>query len=349
MSETKRTPSPLPGLIGAFAAIYLIWGSTYAAIKIGIETMPPFTLAGIRFLTAGVTLYLVLRLRGTPRPAALHWLSGLLLGTLMLAGGNGLVTFAERTVPSGIAAVIIATVPLFMTSLEAWPFRRARLTLGAVVGLVLGFVGVAVLVSPGSGELASIDPRGGVILLVASASWSLGSLLSRSVARPANPLMTAALQMTAGGVMLLGWATVAGEWSRFDPAAVSARSAGALLYLITFGSILALGCYLWLMQRTSAAAVSTYAFVNPLVAVLLGWALVGETIDRRGVIATALIVAAVVSLQGSRWIEVRRRLRPRAPRPSPASPPSPPIAAGPEPAAVCCERTAEGGRYRMSR
>ena len=345
----SRRPA-LPALIGAFAAIYVIWGSTYAAIKIGIETMPPFAMAGIRFFGAGAALYLFLRLRGTAKPAGVHWLSGLLLGTLMLAGGNGLVTYAEGMVPSGIAAVIIATVPLFMTTLEVWPFRRARLSVGTVVGLVLGLVGVSVLVSPGGDSIASISPFGGTILLVAAASWSVGSLLSRSVARPANPMMTAALQMVMGGAMLLGWATVAGEWSRFDPGAVSLRSALALLYLATFGSILALGCYLWLMQKTSAAAVSTYAFINPLVAVVLGWALVGETLDRRAVIATALIVGAVGFLQSARWLAARRRLRsvgaagpveragPVVPAPI-GSVAAPIVAAAVETSQLCCERS----------
>jgi len=291
--------SPL-ALAAAFAAIYLVWGSTYVAIKIGIETMPPFLMAGFRFLAAGAPLYLFLRLRGTVRPSRAHWLGALLIGTLMLACGNGLVTRAEKIVPSGIAAVIIATVPLWMTVLEVWPFRRSTLSVRVIAGLACGLVGVAVLIAPTGDQLGAIDAVGAAMLFLAALSWSIGSLLSRSARLPAQPLMAAAMQMIAGGAVLLLWGTAAGEWTGFAIGDVSLRSVTALIYLITFGSILALGCYVWLLRVTSASAVSTYAFVNPLVALWLGGAIAGEAIGPRAWLATLLIVGGVAFLQGSR-------------------------------------------------
>jgi drug/metabolite transporter (DMT)-like permease len=180
----------------------------------------------------------------------------------------------------------------------------------ALIGLGLGIVGVAVLVAPSGADVHAIHPVGGVVLVLAALSWSFGSLLTRSLRLPSSPLMAVAIQMTAGGAMLILWGTVAGEWSALDLAGVSTRSILALVYLVTIGSIVALGAYVWLMQNVSATAVSTYAFVNPVVAVLLGWALAGETLDARTGTAAALIVCAVVILQGSRArLGPRRRAR----------------------------------------
>jgi len=313
VAKTSPAPASRAVIIASFAAIYLIWGSTYLAIRIGIETMPPFLMAGFRFLGAGVPLYLVLRFRGAERPATTHWRSAIVLGVLMLAIGNGLVTWSERSVPSSIAAVIIGTVPLWMTLLEVWPFRRTSITTGAVAGLTLGLAGVVVLVAPTGSQVAAVDPIAGLGLVIAALSWSLGSLLSRSMALPTSPLLLAAMQMSCGGVVLVLWGTLLGEWSGFDPGAVSLRSALALTYLITFGSIVALGAYAFLIRVTSAAAVSTYAFVNPVVAVVLGSAFAGEVLGPRAVLATVLVVSAVAFLLGKRLIrsagETRRRRR----------------------------------------
>jgi drug/metabolite transporter (DMT)-like permease len=299
-------------LIGSFAAIYLVWGSTYLAIRIGVETLPPFLLAGTRFLAAGIPLYVALRLGGAPRPDRSHWLSAAIVGTLMLAGGNGLVTWAEQSAASSVAAVIIGTVPLWMTTLEAWPFRRARVGPRAIGGLLCGLTGVAILVAPARGEIANVALLPAAALLMAALSWSVGSLLSRSLASPTAPFLTAAMHMMGGGTMLMLWSALAGEWSALDPGAVSGRSIVALLYLTTLGSIVALSAYVWLMRVTSAAAVSTYAFVNPVVAVTLGWAVAGETVSWRTALATALIVGAVAFLQGSRLMRARKR-QPREP------------------------------------
>lgn len=312
MTRTGTRGSPL-ALTAAFAAIYLIWGSTYVAIKIGIETIPPFLMAGTRFVAAGLPLYLFLRWRGTERPSRGNWVGAALIGTLMLAGGNGMVTRAEALVPSGIAAVIIATVPLWMTVLEVWPFKRAGLGVRVIVGLLFGLIGVAILVAPTGDQLSAIHPVGAAMLFFAALSWSVGSLLSRSARPPAHPLMAAAMQMLAGGSVLVLWATLAGEWSEFSLAEVSLRSVAAMAYLITFGSILALGCYVWLLRVTTASAVSTYAFVNPLVALWLGWAIAGESIGARVWLATVLIVGGVAVLQGSSlltsWRHSRRAKR----------------------------------------
>lgn len=281
----------------AFAAIYLIWGSTYLGIRIAIETMPPFLMAGIRFGSAGLILYLFLRIRGVASGRPVHWASALVLGSAMLAGGNGLVTWAEQYVPSGIAAVMIATVPLWMVLLDAWPFRGSRLTPASVTGLIVGFLGVVVLVAPGQDGLSAIHRMGAIALIVAALSWSLGSLGARRLPVPKESLMTAAMQMICGGGVLLVWGLLAGEAAVFDVGAISMRSWIALIYLVTFGSILALGCYVWLMKVSTAASVSTYAFVNPLVAVVLGWLFAGESFGARAIGATALILLAVVFLQ----------------------------------------------------
>jgi drug/metabolite transporter (DMT)-like permease len=311
--ETTLKPASRTKVVASFAAIYLIWGSTYLAIRIGIETVPPFLMAGFRFLGAGVPLYLVLRLRGSERPTRTHWRSAIVLGVLMLALGNGLVTWSERTVASSIAAVIIATVPLWMTMLEVWPFRRASVTAGALAGLALGLAGVVVLVAPTGSHVTAVDPIAGLGLVIAALSWSLGSLLSRSLALPSSPLLLAAMQMTCGGAVLVLWGTLLGEWSGFEPAAVSLRSALAVLYLIAFGSMVALGAYAFLIRVTSAAAVSSYAFVNPVVAVVLGSVFAGEVLGPRALMATVLVIGAVAFLQGTRLLrragEARRRRR----------------------------------------
>lgn len=284
----------------AFAAIYVIWGSTYLAIRIAIETIPPLLMAGARFALAGAILYACVREPTKPAPSLRDWGYAAVVGGLMLAGGNGLVTLAERTVPSGIAAVVIATVPLWMTALSAWPFRTARPGASAWAGVAIGLTGVVLLVAPWRGPEtggAGIEPYGATLLVLAALSWSVGSLLTRARPGRQSPLRFAAMQMIAGGAWMLGAAVVRGEPAAFDPSRVSRESWAAFAYLVTFGSIVALGAYVWLMRVRSAAAVSTYAFVNPVVAVGLGWWLAGEAIDGRTLVATGAIVGAVVLLQ----------------------------------------------------
>lgn len=286
----------------AFAAVYVIWGSTYLGIRIAIETLPPFAMAGARFVLAGALLYTFLRLRGAPRPPLRTWRGALLIGGLMMFGGNGLVTWAQQTVPSAFAALLVATMPLWMVVLDATLHGGPKPGLRISLGLITGMAGVALLVGPSGGGVAL---PGAALLVLAALSWSQGSLLSRTADLPSSPWMAAAMQMLAGGGILLLAASVTGEWARVDLAAVSLRSIGALLYLALFGSIVAHSAYLYLLKTTSASAVATYAFVNPVIAMVLGWA-TGEAIGGRALAGAGLIIGAVAMIH---WARVRARRR----------------------------------------
>jgi drug/metabolite transporter (DMT)-like permease len=292
-------------ILAAFAAIYLIWGSTYLAIRIGLETMPPFFLAGVRFMVAGAVLYGWLRLRGVPRPTDSQWWEATLTGTLMLVCGVGGVTWAEQRVSSGAAALLAATVPLWMTVSDRLSSRSSRSGVRSLLGVALGLGGVAVLVGTSAEDLEAIDPLGAAVILVGAIAWSAGSLRSRRVNLPSQPAMTVAVQMVTAGVVLLVLSSVLREWQHgFSLADVSPRSAIALGYLAVVGSIVALCSYVWLLRQVSAPAVATYAFVNPVVAVALGWALAGEVVGPRTVMAAALIVVAVAVIQSMQWRRV---------------------------------------------
>lgn len=290
------------GIIGAFAAIYLIWGSTYLAIRIGLESLPPFLLAGTRFVIAGGLLYGWLRLRGASRPTDRQWWAAVVTGVLMLVCGVGGVTWAEQWVPSGVAALLVATVPLWMTVIDGALLNRRGGGWGQTTGLGMGLFGVAMLVGVSQRDLGRIDPMGAAAILAGAACWSLGSLHSRRARLPSSPAMTVAIQMISGGIVLLAISSVCREWQDgLDMAAVTVRSVIALLYLAIFGSILTLCCYVWLLRRASAPAVATYAFVNPVVAMALGTAVAGEAFGSRELVATALIVGSVVLLQSRHW------------------------------------------------
>jgi drug/metabolite transporter (DMT)-like permease len=293
----------------AFFAVYVIWGSTYLAIRIGIETIPPFLMAGSRFLVAGVPLVVLALARGAPRPVASEWRAAALVGVLMLVGGNGLVTWAEQTVLSSVAAVLIALVPLWMALFDRVLFRGPPLGPLTLTGIALGFAGVVVLMSGSGADGAPGTFAGRIAVVVASMLWALGSLASRRSVLPRSPMLSVGMQMTVAGAVMLAIAGVRGEWARVDPSAVSARSLLALGYLALFGSIVALSAYLWLLRTTTAAAVSTYAFVNPVVAVVLGWLLGGEHLDGRALVAASLIVSAVLCLYR---VRARPRRRDRA-------------------------------------
>jgi len=315
---TERGPSPL-ALGGGLATVYVIWGSTYLAIRFAVETLPPFLMAGVRFLIAGTLLYGWARWRGVPRATATQWRRATLVGALLLLGGNGLVSLAVTRVPSGLAALLVATVPLWMVLLDALrPGGGGAPPPRVWWGIGLGLVGVGVLVGPASfvsGE--GVDPVGAATLIVASVLWAIGSLVSRGAGLPVSARMSTALQMLSGGVLLVLTGTVLGEWSRVDSAAVSSKSVLALAYLILFGAIAGFSAYVWLLRVATPALVGTYAFVNPVVAVVLGWALAGEAFTPRIAAATLVIVAAVALITG-----VRRR--PRAVRePCPPEPVEP--------------------------
>ncbi len=295
MPDTRpfRRPASRAEIVLAFAAVYVLWGSTYLAIRFGVETIPPFLMAGVRHLTAGTLLFAWLRLRGAPRPEARHWRSAAVIGGLLLLGGNGLVTWAEQRVPSGLAALIVASVPIWMTVLDGLQ-RRQRPHGVVILGLALGLAGIAFLVAPG--ELAGgihVDPLGAAALLTAALLWAVGSLYSKRATLPASTLLATAMEMIAGGLILLATSAVTREWHGFSLAAVSGRSLFALGYLIVAGSLLGFSAYIFLLGATTPARVSTYAYVNPVVAVFLGWLLAGEPVTPRTLIAAAVIVSAV--------------------------------------------------------
>jgi drug/metabolite transporter (DMT)-like permease len=293
----KHAPAQPPRwqVATAFAAIYLIWGSTYLAIRLAIETFPPFLMASIRFLVAGIILYVWSRLRGASQPARSHWLSAAVVGGLLLLGGNGGVVWAEQHVPSGLTALLIGTVPLWMALLDWLRRDGAKPSNGVIVGLTLGFLGMALLIGPV--ELAGgdhVDLAGAAVLILASLSWATGSLYSRRAQLPASPLLATAMEMLAGGALLLIASLLVGEWARFDSSALSLRSWLALGYLIVFGALVGFTAYIWLLRVSTPAHVSTYAYVNPVVAIFLGWAFAGEPLTARTLLAAAVIVAAVV-------------------------------------------------------
>jgi drug/metabolite transporter (DMT)-like permease len=285
---------PVAKLAAAFAAVYVIWGSTYLAIRFAIETMPPFLMAGTRFVVAGGLLYVWAVVRGAARPHGAHWLTAVVIGTLLLMGGNGAVTWSEQRIPSGVAALLIAITPCWMVLLDWLRPGGVRPTAQVVVGLMLGLGGIALLVGPESLLGGSrVDPVGALVLVVGSMCWATGSIYSRHASVPASPSLAVGMQMLCGGAVLLVVGALAGDFSRLDVSAVSLRSGLAFVYLILFGAIVGYSAYIWLLRSTTPARVSTYAYVNPVVAVLLGSALGGESIALRMLVAALVIVGGV--------------------------------------------------------
>jgi drug/metabolite transporter (DMT)-like permease len=292
--ETAPQPRAWKVLL-AFAIIYFVWGSTFLAIRVGVREVPPFLLAGLRFLVAGLVLYLWMRARGTPSPTRRQWGAATLLATLIFVLDYGLLFWAEKRVPSGIAAVMMATIPVFMAIAEIVVLRTQRLTLRLGLALLVGLAGVGVLVgrSVGVGE-APVDTAGACALIVAAVSWSVASALSRKLPSPTSKVMSSGTQMLAGGVLLLLASATLGEFSGFHPQAVSRGAWLALAYLIVAGSIVGFTAYVWLIHHESPTKVGTYAYVNPLVAVLVGYFLGGEAIGLRTIVGTLLVLVSVV-------------------------------------------------------
>jgi len=282
-------------LLIAFAAVYIVWGSTYLAIRIGIESLPPLILAGIRHLTAGLLLYPAVRWKTAIRPTAANWRAAVVTGFLLLFLGNGGVSLAEQTVPSGVAALLVATVSLWLVFLD-WLRPRGHQPVPRVVfGLVMGFAGMALLVGPAHlGGSQRIDPGGAAILVFASFSWACGSLYAKHGGMPSSPMLGVALQSLTGGAILLIAAFFAGEYHAFQFAGVTLRSWLAMGYLIVFGSGIGFSAYLYILHKSTAARVGTYAFVNPVVALFLGWLIASEPITLRTALAAAVILTAVV-------------------------------------------------------
>ena len=295
---TRSLPLPVLSLrlqiALAFLSIYTIWGSTYLAIRFAIETFPPFLMAAIRFLIAGGALYTWMRLRGAQRPTRANWKAATIIGGLLLLGGNGGVTKAEQVIPSGLTAVLITIVPIWMALLELLQKNRVVPTPQVVLGLVLGFGGVILLVGPGDLAGGGLNPLWVGVLLFASLSWAIGSVYSRKASLPKTPLLGSGMEMLAGGVLLLLVSLVSQEWVGFQPSNISFLSLISFLYLLVFGSLIAFSSYVWLLTKTTTARVSTYAYVNPVVAVFLGYFLAGEQLTLRTLLASTMIVIAVV-------------------------------------------------------
>lgn len=293
----------------ALLTVYVVWGSTYFAIAVMIETLPPLLAAGTRYLTAGalmlggiVAMASWRRIRSADarfeRPSLVQWRAAAIVGTLLLLGGNGGVVLSELFIPSGIAAVLVATVPIWLALFDA--LLTGRRPSGLVIGGVLaGIVGVAVLLVPVEG-LEQLDPLGVGLVVVAAIAWAIGSLYARRAPLPPNGLLATGMEMLAGGAALALVGLALGELGRADPSSFSLRSLAAVAYLIVFGSILAFSAYTWLLAHAPVSTVATYAYVNPIVAVALGALLLGEELSPRTLIASAVVIAAVVAMVSGR-------------------------------------------------
>jgi len=291
----------------AFAIIYLVWGSTFLAIRIGVREVPPFLLAALRFAAAGAILFGWTSIRRDRMPAPRQWASATLLASLIFVGDYGLLFWAEQRVPSGIAAVMLATIPAFMAVSEIAILRTQRLTVRLALALLIGIGGVAVLAgrSLNLGD-APIDPAGAAALLVAAISWSVAAALSRKLPLPESKAMSSGAQMLAGGVLLGFTSAALGEFHRFEPGAVSRGAWLALAYLIVFGSVVAFTAYVWLLHHESPTRVGTYAYVNPVVALAVGYFLGGEPLGPRTVLGTLLVlvsVAVITTAKARRTVE----------------------------------------------
>ena len=288
-------------ITAAFASIYLVWGSTYLAIRFAIETIPPFVMGGIRFIVSGALLYAWSRYRGTAAPTRTHWRNAVIAGGFLLLGGNGAVIWAEQFVPSGLTALLVSILPFWLVIIE-WVRPPRRRPSGAILfGLIVGFIGIVVLVGPtGFGGRGAVNPAGALVLIFGSLSWAIGSFWSRDAELPTSGLMTTGMEMLGGGVLLLVVALLSGEFSRFDVRHISGASTTGLVYLITFGSLIGFTSYIWLLDKVSPARLGTYAYVNPIVAVLLGWAIAGEKLTVRTGVAAAIVICGVALITTAR-------------------------------------------------
>jgi|SRR5580658_751172 drug/metabolite transporter (DMT)-like permease len=298
--DSKIRPPAWQTLL-AFAIIYFVWGSTFLAIRIGVREVPPFLLASMRFLAAGLVLYGWMLAKGERSPSVRQWMSASLLALLMFAIAYGILFWAEQRVPSGIAAVILATIPVFMALSEIVILRTQRLSIRLALALLIGMGGVAVLMSR-SLNLggAPIDRAGAIALIFGAVSWSVASALTRKLPLPPSKVMSAGVQMLAGGVMLAVAAAALGELRSFRPQAVSREAWLALLYLIVAGSIVGFTAYVWLIHHESPTKVGTYAYVNPVVAVLVGYFLGGEALGLRTVLGTLFVLISVMVITTAR-------------------------------------------------
>src|SRR5213079_1137828 len=306
MAAPKRTL-----VILAFAALYVIWGSTYLGIKFSIETIPPFLMAGARFVLAGMIMYAIAWSQGIGKSSWANWSTSFVIGACLLLGGNGGVTISERYIDSGLAALIVAIVPIYIVLLGWATGMAPRPTPIMWMGLAGGFLGVGILFGPGLHLHSSggRNPAIGIsILLVTSFIWSAGSLYSRAAKHAASPFLTAAQQMICGGILLLLTGALTGEMRRFHPGSVSILSVASFAYLIIIGAVVGYTAYISLLRHCDPAKVATYAYVNPIVAVLLGAAFAGETLSMRTLVAASLIIGSVAMVITAQ--QLRARLEP---------------------------------------
>src|SRR6266446_1894943 len=294
--ETEARPASWKILL-AFAMIYFVWGSTFLAIRVGVHEVPPFLLAAMRFFTAGLVMYAWLRLKGTPVPARREWVAASALGALIFVVDYGCLFWAEQRVSSRIAAVVLATIPVFITLMEIIFLRTQRLTIRLGLALIVGLCGVAVLMnhSFSLGEVP-INRAGAVALLVAAVTWSVATIFTRRLPLPASKPMSAAAQMLTGGAQLFVLTGLTGEFNGFRAQAVSWNAWFALVYLIVAGSIVGFTAYVWLLHYESPTKVGTYAYMNPVVAVALGYFIGGEAVGLRTLLGTLLVLVSVITI-----------------------------------------------------
>ncbi len=307
-TATSRAAPSRWALLAAFAAIYVVWGSSYVFIHFAVETIPPFLMGGLRFSLAGLLMIGWARAHGARLPTWVHWRSAAVGGVLLFLINNGALVWAAQAVPSSMMALLVGITPMWMVLLDWWrPSVRGRQAGGVrptnwvFAGLVAGFFGITLLVSPGDFAAGSTDAAIGVVaILIGTVGWAVGSLYTRQASLPDSPILTTGMQLFTGGVMLLALSATTGELGRFNPADVSPVSLLAWVQLVIFGSVIGYGSYVWLLRVSTPARVATYAYVNPIVAVFLGWALAGETITLRTVLAAAIIIGSVMLINNTR-------------------------------------------------
>lgn len=296
-NQNVTPESPLTWAIwAALIAVYLVWGSTYLAIRFAVATIPPFMMASARFLSAGVILYIWRRAAGDPAPSKVAWRSAAIVGIFLLLGGNGGVVWTEKRVVSSVAALMVASTPLWMVLIDALRPGGKHPGASAILGIVIGFFGIGLFIGPEQlrGGEGSVDLPGALVLLLAAFLWSVGSLYSRTATLPDSPLLGTSMEMLVGGACLLLLSLFTGEWRSLDVGAITMTSWLSLGYLIAFGALVGYTSYTWLLRVAPTPLVSTYAYVNPVVAVVLGYFLAGEPLTLRSLLATVIIVSAVV-------------------------------------------------------
>jgi drug/metabolite transporter (DMT)-like permease len=294
--QRSTEDSSLTGIVVlSFALVYVLWGATFFAMRIGVESFPPLILAGVRHFSVGLVLYPLLRWRTRIRPTAEQWRTAAVTGVLLLSVGNGGVCWAEQTVPSGIAALLVATVTLWMVIVDWLRPGGHRPSARILFGIVMGFAGMMILIGPARlGLSGRVDPIGAGLLIAASLAWACGSLYSKHGTLPSSPMLGVAMQGLCGGAALWIMALFSGEVARFHPAAAPLRAWMAVGYLMVFGSCIGFTAYLYILKKSTAARVGTYAFVNPIVALIIGWVLGGEALSPKTLLAAAVILTAVV-------------------------------------------------------